>query len=515
MNDQFDTSVLIVGAGPTGLALAAQLQRFGIDFIVVEKNEAITPYSKALGVHARTLEIYDQLGVADEAIRRGQIADKARFISHGQVRGEVDLSHIGEGMSAYPFILILEQSKNEALLYEQLRQHGGDVRWEHTLVDFTQDEHGVTARLATGSGQRSEIRARYLVGCDGARSPVRTSLGLGFAGSTFERLFYVADVRIDWSLSHDALHVCMTRESFVLFFPMQGEARWRIVGVFPEGHEQEAGEVLYEEIEQRIKREAELPLEISDVNWFSVYKVHSRHVDRFGLGRCFVAGDAGHIHSPAGAQGMNTGIQDAYNLGWKLALVVKGRADPALLDTYNEERLPNAMRLIQTTDRLFHLAADANRFASFMRLNVFPFFAGRLLKLDSVPKRIFPQISQIAIEYRDSRLSAKREIPGFLVQAGDRLPYVRIDGEALNRQLRAPVFHLASFGTLSAPASPDPLLVQTHVFELDDEVRRAFGANAPFHVLLRPDHHIALISTDANPLPEIEAHLKRMLADIN
>src|SRR4030095_2597199 len=167
----------------------------------------------------------------------------------------------------------------------------------------------------------------------------------------------VADAQIGWKFSHDAVHICLARDSFVVFFPLKGENRYRIVGVFPEEFGKEEGDVLYEEIEARIRHEAKLELEIHDVEWFSTYKVHTRHVSSFSEGRCFLAGDSAHIHSPAGAQGMNTGIQDAYNLAWKMALVLKGHAGEKLLDTYDEERLAKAQNLLRSTDRLFQLAA--------------------------------------------------------------------------------------------------------------------------------------------------------------
>src|SRR4051794_17415311 len=184
------TQVVIVGAGPTGLSLACQLVRHGVDFVVVEKNGGVTPYSKAIGVHARTLEIYEQLGLAREAVERGTIAGKVRLLSGGELRGEFDLSDVGEGLSPYPFVLMLEQSKNERLLYDYLRSQGRDVLWNAELESFSQTESSVTARVKTGGGETRTVEARYLVGCDGAKSPVRHALGLAFEGSTFERTFY-------------------------------------------------------------------------------------------------------------------------------------------------------------------------------------------------------------------------------------------------------------------------------------------------------------------------------------
>jgi len=406
MENSIKTDVLIVGAGPTGLSLACQFIRHNVDFVIVEKNEGVTPFSKALGVHARTLEIYEQLDLVHKAIEQGTIAGKARMLEGGEVRGEVDLSNVGQGLSPYPYMLVLEQDKNERLLYGYMQTHGKEVGWNTELENFSQDSSGVRAQIKDPTGAQKTIAAKYLVGCDGPKSLVRHGLGLSFEGSTFERLFYVADVQIDWKYSHDALHLCLARNSLVAFFPMRGEKRYRIVGSFPAGVNKDEVEILYEEIEQRIRQEAEIELDISNVNWFSVYKVHTRHVNKFSEGRCFVAGDAAHIHTPAGGQGMNTGIQDAYNLAWKMAYVLKGEAHERILDTYNEERLPNAKRLTETTDRMFDLAAGTDWLFGLIRTTIFPPLAKYILAFDAVKERFFTMISQIGINYRDSSLSS-------------------------------------------------------------------------------------------------------------
>ncbi|HKG14955.1 MAG TPA: FAD-dependent monooxygenase, partial [Pyrinomonadaceae bacterium] len=227
MSETIKTDVLVVGAGPTGLSLACQFVRHGVDFVVVEKNAGVTPYSKAIGVHARTLEIYEQLGLAREAVERGTVAGKVRLLAGGELRGEFDLSDVGEGLSPYPFVLMLEQSKNERLLYDHLRGQGRDVLWNTGLESFSQTGAGVAARVKTAAGESRTIEARYLVGCDGAKSPVRHALGLAFEGSTFERTFYVADAEVDWQFGHDALTVSLSKETFVVFFPLKGEKRYR------------------------------------------------------------------------------------------------------------------------------------------------------------------------------------------------------------------------------------------------------------------------------------------------
>ena len=498
------TDVVIVGAGPTGLALACQFVRYGVDFVVIEKNSGVTPYSKAIGVQARTLELYEQLGIAKEAVDQGAIGAKGRFLVGGEIRGEVDFSSIGEGLSPYPFVLMLEQSKNERLLYNYLRNHERDVLWNTELQSFHQNETGVTVQARQSDGTQV-IEARYLVACDGAKSPVRHALNLQFEGSTFERMFFVADAQVDWQLSHDALHVCLAKESFVVFFPLKGNQRYRIVGVFPEEFAKEEGEVLYEEIEQRIKQEAKLDLDVHDVEWFSTYKVHTRHVNRFSLGRCFLAGDSAHVHSPAGAQGMNTGIQDSYNLAWKMALVLRGAADEKLLDTYNEERLENAKNLLQTTDRMFQLVASPEWYVSFVRMNVFPQIAKYLLSFDAVKHFIFPIVSQIGINYRHSSLSDHNDDKNFKVKAGDRMPYFMVDDKSVFDLLHEPKFHWLVF---SARDDVDELrktvddkysdLVDVQSLQLSQDASDAFGHEDSFAVLLRPDNYIGRITSDTS-----------------
>ena len=492
-----NTDVLIVGAGPSGLSLAGQLLRYGVDFVIVEKNESVTAYSKAIGVHARTLEIFDQIGLAHEAVSQGTVAGAARLVIDGEIRGELPFSDIGKGMSPFPFVLMLEQSKTERLLYEYLKKHQSDVWWQTELESLTQDAQGVLTQVRTAGNEKQSIAAKYIVGCDGPKSLVRHSLGLEFEGSTFERIFYVADAQIDWQMSHNTLHVCFSPNSFVVFFPLKGEKRYRIVGVFPEGFNKDDGEILYEEIETRIRTEAKLELEIHDVEWFSTYKVHTRHVNKFSAGRGFLAGDSAHIHTPAGAQGMNTGIQDGYNLAWKLALVLHGEADASLLDSYNQERLENAKRLVNTTDRFFGFAAGTDWLMNFLRLHVLPPIAKNIFNLDAVRRFVFPTLSQIGINYRHSSLSDHDGDEDFDVKAGDRMPYFLVDGQNVFDRLRQPKFHFLAFSNNPSTCRNelDSELVDFTALAISPEVEEIFGTNRDFSLLLRPDNHVGVISS--------------------
>lgn len=518
MDQTIKTDVVIIGAGPTGLSLATQLVRSGVDFVIVEKNKGLTPFSKAIGVQARTLEIYEQLDLAHKAVAEGAIAGKARLLAGGEMRAEPDLSNLGQGLSAYPYLLLLEQSKNERLLYEYLQQRDKEVFWNTEFKSLSQTDKGVTAQIVSADGSAQTIEASYLVGCDGAKSLVRHALGLEFQGSTVERMFFVADVKVDWQFSHDALHACLSKDSLLAFFPLKGDQRYRIVGSFPEEFAKHEGEVLYEEIEQQIKKDAQLDLDIYEVAWFSTYRVHTRHVNKFSEGRCFLAGDSAHIHTPAGGQGMNTGIQDGYNLAWKMALVLRAQAQEKLLESYNEERLENAKNLTQTTDRVFQFLASSEWFLAFLRTNVLPSIAKYVLSLDSVRSFFFPLISQIGINYRHSSLSQHAGDENFAVNAGDRMPYFLVDGASVYDKLHAAKAHFVVFSTgqhdyqsLAAEfQSRYAAFVDLHEIPLQPNVAEAFGTDRSFCVLLRPDNYIGFLSTDVS-LSAIDSYLRDFL----
>lgn len=512
------TDVIIIGAGPTGLSLACQLIRYGVDFVIFDQKETTTPHSKAIGVQARTLEIYEQIGLSQNLIAQGAIAGKARMVVGGEVRGEVEFGKIGKDLSPYPFVLLVEQGKHEKILYDFIKSNGKGVWWQTDLENFSQDADGVVANFKNKNGETGIIEAKFLVGCDGAKSPVRHALGLKFEGSTFERMFYVADVQINWEFSHDALMVFLMKNNLLAFFPMVGENRFRIVGTFPEEFAKDEGEVLYEEIEARIKQDTELDLDITKVNWFSTYKVHTRHVNKFSSGRCFLAGDAAHIHTPAGAQGMNTGIQDGYNLAWKMALVLKEKASGKILETYNGERLENAKKLLKTTDRFFNLVASSEPILAYLRTHVFPIIAGAAFSIDAVKRFVFPRVSQIGINYRHGSLSQHTGDENFKVKAGDRMPYFPVDGESIYDKLHQPKFHLLCFSNAQSDVqalkteleSQYTGLVDFNAIALDPPVAEIFGTDKPFNVLLRPDNYIGFISPDTS-LGELRVYLNEFV----
>jgi hypothetical protein len=275
-----------------------------------------------------------------------------------------------------------------------------------------------------------------------------------------------------------------------------------VVGVFPDEFDKDEGEVLYEEIEAKIQEQSKLDLELHDVEWLSTYKVHTRHAKRFSLGRCFLAGDSAHVHSPAGAQGMNTGIQDGYNLAWKMALVIRGQASKRLLETYNEERLENAKHLLKTTDRMFEFAAGTDWLLEFLRTTVLPPIAKYIFGFDPVRKFFFPLLSQIGINYRHSSLSQHEGDEDFEIKAGDRMPFLLVDGSNIHDRLRQPKFHWLVFSepdsvaeTLEAFEPRFDDLIDVHRISLNSHMTEIFGTDKLFNLLLRPDNHVGLIST--------------------
>lgn len=484
------TQVIIIGAGPTGLALAVQLQRYNIDFIILERNDATTHLSKAMVVHARTLEIFDQIGLAEKAVSIGQPAQRFLLLSKGKVKGEVTIGAFGEGLSPYPFALILEQNKTEKLLAEHLTMMGDAIQWGSEISNFEPGSNNVAVTYKDKTGNEQTIEGDYMVGCDGASSMVRHHLGFGFSGETQERTFYVADVKMESPIKHrtDAWFV-MVEKGFVLFFPMEGDKHYRVIGTVPDELAAKS-DIAFADVSHTLKEQMKVDITFTEEYWFSTYKVHSRLAESFSKGRCFIAGDAAHIHTPAGGQGMNTGIQDAYNLAWKMAFVLKGKAPEYLLATYSDERRANAIKLLNTTDRLFDIFAGRGALTNFFRQNILPLILKMVTSANFLNRFIFPTLSQIGIKYPNSRLTVKSSLGK--VNAGDRMPWFEINGKSVYNELKAPACKLLYFGS-GEPKNPDfkgISLLST------DTIPEIFGSNIDFYIVLRPDNYISYIGSN-------------------
>ncbi|WP_428420318.1 FAD-dependent monooxygenase [Methylibium sp.] len=523
------TPVLIVGAGPTGLMLACQLARHGVEFRIVDGKAGPTRESRALGVQARTLELFESMGIAAEAVAQGRPTFAGNiYVGRRRVQ-RIPLGDIGQAVTPFPYLLILEQSRNEALLYKTLQAAGREVNWHTTLTDVRNEARGAAVTVRHADGSSEMLRCDWLVACDGARSPVREQLGLPFSGGTYENAFYVADTRVDWALPHGELTVCLSSETFVVFFPMPGEQRYRVIGTLPHDTGVDAPALRFEDIEAAVRAQMDIEVRFAETAWFSAYRVHHRCVERLRAGRCFIAGDAAHVHSPVGAQGMNTGLQDVSNLAWKLALVVQGRAREDLLDSYHAERWPVAQQLLKTTDSAFQFIISPNPLVRAFRLHVFPRIAARVMARPAVRRRLFRVISQTGIHYRGSRLS--QTVAALSVQAGDRLPYAEISAPladpavSVYAWLAAPGFHLllmqrnadglaALARTWAARlASACPGWFHVHAIAANagtDGLFDVLGVGQQALVLVRPDQYIAC-TDECLEWSALESYLDRTL----
>jgi 2-polyprenyl-6-methoxyphenol hydroxylase-like FAD-dependent oxidoreductase len=479
-----DAEVLVVGAGPTGLVLALSLARQGLGPRIVEKSPGPGEASRAMAVHARTLELYRQLGIADEVVRRGIKVERIHLREGSREVARLEFGDIGEGLSPYPFVLSFPQDDHERLLVEQLAAAGVEVEWDTELVDFA-DEGGRVRATLRKNGAVETAGAAYLCGCDGAGSSVRQGLGLDFPGGTYRQVFFVADVEAEGGAAdNDDLNACLSSNGFVLVFPVRSSGMHRVIGIVPEELETREG-LTFEDVRPFLERQ--IDVRVRAVNWFSRYLSHHRVADRFRVGRSFLAGDAGHIHSPAGGQGMNTGIGDAVNLAWKLAAVVDGRADASILDTYEPERIAFARTLVATTDKAFHLVAGQGAGSRVVR-ELFPHIAPFVTGFTGVRRAMFRTVSQTRINYRHSSLSAGSAGD---VEGGDRLPWV----EGLD--------NFAPLGTLDWQAhvygaAGEPLREASRALRIPlhefpwTEAAGEVGLERDALYLVRPDGYVAL-----------------------
>src|SRR5215468_6101246 len=482
-----DTQVLIVGAGPTGLMLANQLARRGVKPIIIDRHSGPAQQSRAMAVQARTMEIYAKMGIIDQALAQGARTAGGNMWANGRWTARVPLDDIGQDLSPFPFVLMLGQDDNEHIMGDKLREYGVTVEWNTELAALEQQPEHVNATLKQPDGTTRTIEAAWVAGCDGSRSPVRELCGITFPGAPYQHTFFVADTEATGSMRPDELNVYLWKDGFHLFFPMRGKDGWRVIGILPK-HLRERDDLTFEDVVPAIQQEAGTNLSFKACHWFSTYRISHRAARHFRDRRCFLLGDAAHIHSPAGAQGMNTGLQDAYNLAWKLALVVQGRGDTALLDTYEQERIPVAKRLLETTDRAFH--------------RILAKVVARAMTFERVRKLAFSTISQLGISYPGSAMSlALPGLPKDAPAAGERFPWMRLKLEP-NGQIEDLFEHLddTTFNLLviGQPVNPQTLgefgdLLRIHPIATDPanaaELTRVKVPQTSFY-LLRPDGHV-------------------------
>lgn len=547
--------VLVAGAGPTGLMMAANLSLHGVRCRIIDKAAARSDKSKALAIHARTLEIFESLGIADEVVRRGQ---KLRGM-HIAVEGGTAIHATFDRLSSrYPYVLALPQSETERILEERLGKFGVQVERQSELIGLSPDADSVAARIRRPDASEDRLPASYLIGCDGAHSSVRHALGLRFEGVAYEELFVLADVQIAWQFGDDEARAYLSREGTAAYFPM-GHGRYRLIVEIAPGGAQLSPEPTLAEVQAMVDRLGPPGTVLSDPHWLANFRIHRRKVASYREGRVFVAGDAAHIHSPVGGQGMNTGIQDAHNLAWKLALVLKNAAPPSLLDSYHAERHPVAEEVLRTTEAMTRLVTMRNPVARAVRDFLMPAVGSQSF----VQKRLSRTLAELSVNYRHSpivaqarpRLRDALRPPGIGARAwwafstgprsGDRAPdasplragereglrlYEVMDPTRHNlllfsgseptpgagASLRDIAEMIADgFGALvavhliAADGAPLSQLPGQAIIDTQQSAHRAYGAVAPCLYLIRPDGYVGFRS-----LPPDRASLSGFLSRI-
>ena len=490
-----ETDTLIIGAGPTGLVLALWLTKLGVKVRVIDKTAEPGTTSRALAVQARTLELYRQLDLTDAVVAQGHQVPAVNLWVKGEAAARVAFGSVGSDLTPYPFLHIFPQDQHERLLIERLQALGVMVERRTELILFREENDRVIARLRWPDGQELDCAAAYIAGCDGARSIVRETIGTGFPGGTYRQIFYVADVDAAGPAVNGELHIDLDEADFLGVFPLAGRGKARLIGTVRDERAADAGKLTFDGISDRAI--THLKVKVNKVNWFSTYHVHHRVTEHFRKGRAFLLGDAAHVHSPAGGQGMNTGIGDAINLAWKLAAVIAGRAGDNLLDSYEAERIGFARRLVATTDRVFSFATAEGRMADLLRTRIAPLLIPRAAAFSAVRDYLFRTVSQVMLNYRGGPLS--RGAAGH-VQGGDRLPWVRSDDADNFASLASMDWQVHVYGTASAELAAwcGGHNVSLHVFGWRSEYEAAGLARDALY-LLRPDTYVALADGSGAP----------------
>jgi len=421
--------VLIVGAGPSGLMMACQLAIHGVHFRIIDKKEHPSAYSGALIVHARSVEIFNQMGISEKVVEAAIRANDLSIVFNGKKTAHISLKNIGQNFTKFPNLYLIEQSKTEQLLIDFVFAKGYPVERKTELKSFIQDETGVTSVLKLPEGEEETIKTKYLIAADGGDSTVREQLKIPFAGKRHPVSLFIIDCKAELDLPPDEMCFSFSDAATSGFFPMK-EGRKRIDGVIPmelEGNQN----ITFDDIEKKFAERLRMKIKLYNPEWFSVSHSNQRYALSYQNNRCFLMGDAAHTFTPVGAQGMNTGLQDAYNLAWKLAFVIQGKAKSTLLDTYSAERQNIAKKLVRSTGRIYNLVTSQNSFTKIFRLHVLPHLMKWILPLiekqNIFRKFCFNAISEIGINYRKSPLSYNASLGNFPSHApkpGDRMPYL-------------------------------------------------------------------------------------------
>lgn len=507
-----ENDVLIVGAGPSGLMMACQLKLQGIPFRIIEKRAKREMHSGALILQARSLELLKQMGLAEKFIAKGIIAKTIHVMVHGKKVSSLRIDAMGKGYSEFPFLLCIEQSLTEKLLLNFLELHGTSIEYDTSLSHFVNQNNHVNCTL-NKNGALEALKSKYLVAADGAHSFVREQLKIPFIGKSYGLSLFVTDCKSDFAVPDNELFFSFSREAIVGFFPLKNK-RWRIDGsfVYKANAQPEAS---FEKIASDFKLKTKINASIRDAEWFSNFTTHQKYAEQMNKGRSFLIGDAAHIHSPIGAQGMNTGFQDAHNLAWKMAFVLKGKADSKLLETYNEERSYVAKKVIKNTEIAFKLITSQNKINRLLQLLIVPLFSKILFYLIQKVKQIriylFKSISQTGVHYKNQSLSNRTKgiSKSCRLRPGNLVPFLLFKETNENERFKNPIaLNKMHLFVVSKQDIPDDLLTFLDAnegiltYEIVSEKSTHFGAFKKLGVkndaliLVRPDRYVAYFSNE-------------------
>lgn len=531
--------VVVAGAGPVGLMMAAELTRHGARVAVVDKSSGTKSISKALIQHVRTQEVMDAAGVID-AVRAAAVPlQRVEVHAYGRHIGAWRLNEVD---SPYPSPVILGQDRTEQILEQRLNALGVRVRWGSEAVAVEQDAHGVRVRVKNDHGEQ-EVDAAYAVGCEGSDSVIRAAARLSFEGERYTgEQFIQADCKIRWSYATGASHLFLTdhgdagASGYLMVIEMPND----IVRVFvslPDDNPPRHDDPMLDDVQNALRRLGASDAELYEPIWLARYRTSHRTANTFRAGRLFVAGDAGHVHVPIGGQGMNTGLQDAFNLGWKLAAVAAGDAAPSLLDSYSAERVPIAEQLISGTDRAYRFVLHPGSFARGVAKRLGPFILG----LDVVQRAFRATLEEVGINYRGGPITTDRSRGG-KVKAGDRAPDARVVDAQSQDTMRlfdlmrgthwtlfiftadcgAPVPQVSAAAVIAARHGVKAVVVDraptwfetgaaTNVLDRAGDAHHAYGERRPTAYLVRPDWYVGYRGPLADTA-SLEAYCQRVFA---
>jgi 2-polyprenyl-6-methoxyphenol hydroxylase-like FAD-dependent oxidoreductase len=528
------SDVLVVGAGPVGLTMACELARSGARCRIIDKAAAPASTSRALAIFPRTLEMFQMMGVIDPVLEAGhQLNGVAIYNRSGQI-GHIGFSNLP---TRYRFAISLPQSETERVLTEHLARFGIVVDREKELVELSQSADAVQPVIRASNGLEERLESGWLIGCDGAHSSVRHLLNLPFEGDAYAETFLLADVKIDGPVDHIHIHLFLTGEGLVGIFPFRGDRCRIIVDTQTEAEGKPAGDLQLDEIQAIVDSRTNSGIHLRDPVWLSRFHISHRKISDFRAGRVFLAGDSAHIHSPAGGQGMNTGIQDAFNLAWKLALVVHEKSPDSLLNSYSEEREPVAKMVLSLTDRLTRMATLQGALGQQLRDALLPILTG----IHSVEDRIAETMAEIGIHYRRSSIVSGKT--GHALHAGDRAPDCEFQLGTAREPLRLfdlfrnPVHHLLLFADADTDIASKSNALRVDIrqdfkglidafvvirgtyagysdvlFDWDGAAHALYEAEPGAILLIRPDGYIGFRG-GARHIEALREHLARIFSD--